>query len=261
MRSTAPAAVAASISCSRARLVALRRQVRAVPAVHMTIGPISATQSSRFRSAPRCRSPQHARRREVPSRSTGPTTSATSDPIAQLGMSRRAGLHLADDRTDLGAGPNRLTRSRAPGLMSMSAARMRPAAISPAWCTAAGGTPERDDDDSGGDGDLHGSRCHAAPLPGQRSYAWDGPRKLSRRYTARGRSLFAELAYSGSFGDERLSRRAPSGRRHLNRGSRARRAERPSGRRQRVRQPVQVPRRGGSQRVSCGLLRRPRPAS
>ena len=161
MRSTAPAAVAASISCSRARLVALRRQVRAVPAVHMTIGPISATQSSRFRSAPRCRSPQHARRREVPSRSTGPTTSATSDPIAQLGMSRRAGLHLADDRTDLGAGPNRLTRSRAPGLMSMPSARMRPAAISPSWCTAAGGTPERDDDDS--DGDLHGSRRHAAP--------------------------------------------------------------------------------------------------
>ena len=78
---------------------------------------------------------------------------------------------------------------------------------------------------------------------------------------ARGRSLFAELAYSGSFGDERLSRRAPAGRRHLNRGSRARRAERPSGRRQRVRQPVQVPRRGGSQRVSCGLPRRPRPAS
>ena len=36
---------------------------------------------------------------------TRPTTSATSDPIAQLGMSRRAGLHLADDRTDLGAGP------------------------------------------------------------------------------------------------------------------------------------------------------------
>ena len=63
-----------------------------------------------FRSTPRCRSPQHARRREVPSRSTKPTTSATSDPIAQLGMSRRAGLHLADDRTDLGAGPNRLTR-------------------------------------------------------------------------------------------------------------------------------------------------------
>ena len=79
----------------------------------MTIGRISATQSSRFRSAPRCRPPQHARRREGPSRSTRPTTSATSDPIAQLGMSRRAGLHLADDRTDLGAGPNRLTRSRA----------------------------------------------------------------------------------------------------------------------------------------------------
>ena len=116
MRSTAPAAVAASISCSRARLVALRRQVRAVPAVHMTIGRISATQSSRFRSAPRCRSPQHARRREVPSRSTRPTTSATSDAIAQLGMSRRAGLHLADDRTDLGCraeSPDPLTRARA----------------------------------------------------------------------------------------------------------------------------------------------------
>ena len=87
MRSTAPAAVAASISCSRARLVALRRQVWAVPAVHITIGRISATQSSRFRSAARCRSPQHARRREVPSRSTRPTT---SDPIVQLGMSWRA---------------------------------------------------------------------------------------------------------------------------------------------------------------------------
>jgi hypothetical protein len=186
MRSTAPAAVAASISCSRARLVALRRQVRAVPAVHMTIGRISATQSSRFRSAPRCRSPQHARRREVPSRSTRSTTSATSDPIAQLGMSRRAGLHLADDRTDLGAGPNRLTRSRAPGLMPMPSARMRPAAISPSWCTAAGGTPERDDDDS--DGDLHGSRCHAAPLPGQRSNTWDGARGLSRRYRPRSAS-------------------------------------------------------------------------
>ena len=113
-----------------------------------------------FRSTPRCRSPQHARRREVPSRSTKPTTSATSDPIAELGMSRRAGLHLADDRTDLGAGPNRLTRSRAPGLMPMPSARMRPAALSPSWCTAATGTPERDDDDS--DGDLHGSRRHAA---------------------------------------------------------------------------------------------------
>ena len=87
MRSTAPAAVAASISCSRARLVALRRQVRTVPAVHMTIGRISATQSSRFRSAPRCQSPQHPRRREAPSRSTRPTASARSDPIPQLGMS------------------------------------------------------------------------------------------------------------------------------------------------------------------------------
>ena len=88
MRSTAPAAVAASISCSRARLVALRRQVRAVPAVHITIGRISVTQSSRFRSAPRCRSPQHPRRREAPtSRSTRPTASARSDPIPQLGMS------------------------------------------------------------------------------------------------------------------------------------------------------------------------------
>ena len=164
MRSTAPAAVAASISYSRARLVALRRQVRAVPAVHMTIGRISATQSSRFRSAPRCRSPQHARRREGPSRSTRPTTSATSDPIAQLGMSRRAGLHLADDRADLGAGPNRLTRSRAPGPMPMPSARMRPAALSPSWCTAAAGTPERDDDDS--DGDLHGSRRRVATLAG-----------------------------------------------------------------------------------------------
>ena len=72
--------------------------------------------------------------------------------------------------------------AHARGLMPMPAARMRPAAISPSWCTAAGGTPERDDDDSSGDGDLHGSRCHAAPLPGQRSYAWDGARKLSRRY-------------------------------------------------------------------------------
>ena len=88
MRSTAPTAVAASRSCSRARLVALRRQVRTVPAVHMTIGRIRATQSSRFRSAPRCRSPQHPRRREAPtSRSTRPTASARSDPIPQLGMS------------------------------------------------------------------------------------------------------------------------------------------------------------------------------
>ena len=45
--------------------------------------------------------------------------------------------------------------------MPMPSARMRPAAISPSWCTAAGGTPERDDDDS--DGDLHGSRRHSAP--------------------------------------------------------------------------------------------------
>ena len=69
-----------------------------------------------FRSAPRCRSPQHARRREVPSRSTGPTTSATSDPIAQLGMSRRAGLHLADDPYRPGCraeSPDPLTRARA----------------------------------------------------------------------------------------------------------------------------------------------------
>ena len=87
MRSTAPAAVAASMSCSRARLVAIRRQVRTVPAVHMTIGRISATQSSRFRSAPRCQSPRHPRRREAPSRSTRPTASVRSDPIAQLGMS------------------------------------------------------------------------------------------------------------------------------------------------------------------------------
>ena len=57
--------------------------------------------------------------------------------------------------------------AHARGLMPMPAASMRSAAISPSWCTAAGGTPERDDDDSGGDGDLHGSRCHAAPLPGQ----------------------------------------------------------------------------------------------
>ena len=47
--------------------------------------------------------------------------------------------------------------------MLMPAARMRAAAISPSWCTAAGGTPERDDDNS--DGDLHGSRCHAARFP------------------------------------------------------------------------------------------------
>ena len=161
MRSTAPAAVAASISCSRARLVALRRPVRAAPAVHMTIGRISATQSSRFRSAPRCRSPQHARRREVPSRSTRPTTSATSDPIAQLGMSRRARAAPCRRPYRPGCRADRLTRSRAPGLMPMPSARMRPAAISPSWCTAAGGTPERDDDDS--DGDLHGSRRHAAP--------------------------------------------------------------------------------------------------
>ena len=156
MRSTAPAAVAASRSCSRARLVAPPSTGPGGARRCMTIGRVV------FRSGPRCRSPQHARRREVPSRSSRPTTSATSDPIAQLGMSRRAGLHLADDRyTDLGAGPNRLTRSRAPELMPMPSARTRPAAISPSWCIAAGGTPERDDDDS--DGDLHGSRRHAAP--------------------------------------------------------------------------------------------------
>ena len=63
-----------------------------------------------------------------------------------------------------GCRADRLTRSRAPGLMPMPSARMRPAAISPSWCTAAGGTPERDDDDS--DGDLHGSRRHAAPASG-----------------------------------------------------------------------------------------------
>ena len=113
MRSTAPAAVAASISCSRARLVALRRQVRAVPAVHITIGRISATQSSRFRSAARCRSPQHARRREVPSRSTRPTT---SDPIVQLRMSWRA--RAAPCRRPYRPGcraesPSPLTRARA----------------------------------------------------------------------------------------------------------------------------------------------------
>ena len=62
MRSTAPAAVAASMSCSRAWLGALRRQARAMPDVHMTIGRISATQSSRFRSAPRRRPPRHPRR-------------------------------------------------------------------------------------------------------------------------------------------------------------------------------------------------------
>ena len=108
------------MSCSRAWLVALRRQARAVPDVHMTIGRISATQSSRFRSAPRRRPPRHPRRR-----------------------ARR--------------------------LMPTPAARMRPAAISPSWCTAPGGIPERDDDDSGRDGDLHRSPCHAAPLPGHRS--------------------------------------------------------------------------------------------
>ena len=116
MRSTAPAAVAASISCSRARLVALRRPVRAVPAVHMTIGRISATQSSRFRSAPRCRSPQHARRREVPSRSTRPTTSATSDPIAQLGMSpasRAAPCRRTYRPACRAESPGPLTRARA----------------------------------------------------------------------------------------------------------------------------------------------------
>ena len=46
---------------------------------------------------------------------------------------------------------------------------------------APGGIPERDDDDSGRDGDLHRSPCHAAPLPGHRSNTWDGARGLSRR--------------------------------------------------------------------------------
>ena len=49
--------------------------------------------------------------------------------------------------------------------MPTPAARMRPAAISPSWCTAPGGIPERNDDDSGRDGDLHRSPYHAAPLP------------------------------------------------------------------------------------------------
>ena len=36
--------------------------------------------------------------------------------------------------------------------MPTPAARMRPAVISPSWCTAPGGIRERDDDDSGRDG-------------------------------------------------------------------------------------------------------------
>ena len=56
------------MSCRRARLVALRRQVRTVPAVHMTIGRLSATQSKSFPiSAPMPVSPTPAQARSAES--------------------------------------------------------------------------------------------------------------------------------------------------------------------------------------------------
>ena len=154
MRSTAPLAVAVSMSCSRAWLVALRRQARAVPDVHMTIGRIQRHPVKSLPiSAPTPASPTPAQARES-------VDSVEADGECQ----ERPDCVTRNEPGEQGPQPcrrpyrpvcraDRLIRSRARRLMPTPAARMRPAAISPSWCTAPGGIPERDDDDSGRDGD------------------------------------------------------------------------------------------------------------
>ena len=161
MRSTAPAAVAASISCSRARLVALRRQVRAVPAVHMTIGRISATQSSRFRSAPRCRSPQHARRREVSEsvdqadneRPEGPDCATRNEPASRAAPCRRP--YRPGCRAE---SPDPLTRARAhaDAVRENAPGCHQPIVVHRRWLHTRTGRRRQQQR-------LHGSRRNAAP--------------------------------------------------------------------------------------------------
>ena len=59
-----------------------------------------------------------------------------------------------------GRSPDPLTRPV--GSYRRRTVGMRPAAISPSCCTSAGGIPERDDDDSGRDGDVHRSASASA---------------------------------------------------------------------------------------------------
>ena len=181
MRSTAPAAVAASISCSRARLVALRRT-----------GPGGARRSHDHRTdqrrpvksfpigAPMQVSPTPAQSRSAEAvdqadneRHERPDCATRNEPASRAAPCRRP--YRPGCRAE---SPDPLTRARAHGrCRPRECARLPsahrgapPLAAHPNGTTTTATATCTDPD------------AMQPPLPGQRSNTWDGARGQSRRY-------------------------------------------------------------------------------